>query len=1374
MNIFLNKHWQEAHLKEIKDHAGARYTPKLNVRLPISEIFEGLGRTPDFYSSILEHYGKLNRAFHNAEPRQSDENILSQFRAVSDNILQLINLLSNQKQFNVCPIYWENIKACAEKAHELSHNLIEQMRKIREEKKPDPKVVNTSQGRPSEIYETEMHYLYELLKELRYFADLSMDLKASLSNKPFLLLNGSAGTGKTHLLCDLVEARISKRYPTVLLFGEHFNGRQSIWGQIGKQLKLPTRITNKKLFFEIFDEAGRKAKVRALIMIDALNESDTGYWKKNLNLLLTEIKKYPNIGIVVSIRSGFEKDVLTSRQRSSFICEEHRGFLFREWEAVSKFFKEFSILLPEIPLLLPEFQNPLFLLLFCKAFSRRAGKNTRKTKKQEIFKGHEGATYIFENFVKNSADRIARQFNLPPGKNSSGQYVIWDTIIEKIAEQMVASRKQKDRISSKKLDCIVREVYPKIDGKKFIKALERNLLITKIPRYSGTGKVRGFSFRFPFQKFSDHLIARYLLKRYIKIKKAFDKNAPIGKLIANTFDRGLIEALSIQVPEWLNGKELLDVAPWLDQSYLAQEAFIESIIWRKTNAFAFDKKGRPSATLNHINSKVIKTENGHTRLLDAFLTVASIPSHPFNAEMLHNHLFKFSMPERDRWWSTSFLHYQYGERNAVERLIEWAWLEEDRSNISDESILLISIALIWFLATPNRFLRDRTTKALVSILTNRLNIVKVLLEKFSEVNYLYILERLYAVAYGCALRSRDDKDKLKELSLLIFNKIFHDRKPPAHILLRDYARGVIETAIHSGIKLNICLSNICPPYRSVWPSKIPAGDELKQKYYPKDISKDRGYTDIWFSLMYGFGGFPADFGNYVVGSGVNHWTMHKRGQPKIPSKQEIYDKFVAGLNNSQRKLWQNTLPGVSIARVLRILKSDGREVKFGDEEIKKGRKSAEEEFKKTLTNKQLKIYHDVIIPYLASPVREDTSFDSKVAQCWIFKRVVELGWDPKLHGDFDKYVNYHQLDRSKHKAERIGKKYQWIAYHEFLAYLSDHFEFKEDRWSDKDGLYEGPWQLSVRDIDPSCILKDQSNYSPTMLPTFRKWQHKIVYDAWAKKQSHQAWIKKINDISNLHRLIDIADDKKNSWFLLEGSYEWQEKISPEFEKYSIPTRRLWFIVKSYIIKRKDSKKIFKWAKSQDFMGAWMPESHQFYNVFIGEYPWAAAFLYHNVPYYHHDGWTANLRDKKIPAKILVSNDEYVSSGSSIDCSTNESIKIKLPAKWIADKMSLRQTYLNGIFFNREGQAVTFDPSVFSLYPHKGVFINKDKLCEFLYNNKYSIFWTLVGQKDVVGGYHEKAEFTGRLQINGVYILDNKSGISGVFNTKLENFGQAKT
>jgi len=58
-----------------------------------------------------------------------------------------------------------------------------------------------------------------------------------LANVPALLLVGDAGTGKTHLFCDVADQRLKRGLPTVVLLGEQFNNDEP-WSQIIKLLGL--------------------------------------------------------------------------------------------------------------------------------------------------------------------------------------------------------------------------------------------------------------------------------------------------------------------------------------------------------------------------------------------------------------------------------------------------------------------------------------------------------------------------------------------------------------------------------------------------------------------------------------------------------------------------------------------------------------------------------------------------------------------------------------------------------------------------------------------------------------------------------------------------------------------------------------------------------------------------------------------------------------------------------------------------------------------------------------------------------------------------------------------------------------------------------
>ncbi|MCZ5067673.1 hypothetical protein O5824_27560, partial [Escherichia coli] len=84
-------------------------------------------------------------------------------------------------------------------------------------------------------------------------------------------------------------------------------------------------------------------------------------------------------------------------------------------------------------------------------------------------------------------------------------------------------------------------------------------------------------------------------------------------------------------------------------------------------------------------------------------------------------------------------------------------------------------------------------------------------------------------------------------------------------------------------------------------------------------------------------------------------------------------------------------------------------------------------------------------------------FDLRLAQQFIFNRVLELGWDLEKHGDFDQQIGTGRGRREEFQ-ERIGKKYQWIAYYEYMARLADNFIRFEGYGDDrKENPYQGPW-----------------------------------------------------------------------------------------------------------------------------------------------------------------------------------------------------------------------------------------------------------------------------------------------------------------------------
>ena len=222
---------------------------------------------------------------------------------------------------------------------------------------------------------------------------------------------------------------------------------------------------------------------------------------------------------------------------------------------------------------------------------------------------------------------------------------------------------------------------------------------------------------------------------------------------------------------------------------------------------------------------------------------------------------------------------------------------------------------------------------------------------------------------------------------------------------------------------------------------------------------------------------------------------------------------------------------------------------------------------------------------------------------------------------------------------------------------------------------------------------------------------------------------------------------------------WQEETPPEIEKYTIPTRDLFYKIRSFIIKKKDEKKILYWLDKKGF-GNWLPESHDFYEIFLGEYPNSTAFEDLRGDY---NIWTKNsMGNNDLPIPVLVTDDSYLNK-FTLDCSYSGSVSIKLPCKWLVNDMKLNHKFFDGRFYNKEGNLITITTSIFEENFPSAFLINKKALTEFLDKNDYSIIWTLLCEKQLMGGSLSSKDLIGRLEISGAYTLSSKGHIIGKSN-----------
>ncbi len=81
----------------------------------------------------------------------------------------------------------------------------------------------------------------------------------------------------------------------------------------------------------------------------------------------------------------------------------------------------------------------------------------------------------------------------------------------------------------------------------------------------------------------------------------------------------------------------------------------------------------------------------------------------------------------------------------------------------------------------------------------------------------------------CRLAPTHQDDRVENFrSSNVYRRIFEVGRKAPNILLRDYASGVVELALHRGLSLDIDIRKIRTPYLREWPSfHVPYAEQLR-------------------------------------------------------------------------------------------------------------------------------------------------------------------------------------------------------------------------------------------------------------------------------------------------------------------------------------------------------------------------------------------------------------------------------------------------------------------------------------------------------------------------------------------------------------------
>jgi hypothetical protein len=179
------------------------------------------------------------------------------------------------------------------------------------------------------------------------------------------VLTGEAGTGKSHLLADLALKLLAEGRACLLMVGERFVADVALAEQIPALLNWDGPLSDLLACLSAHSAITGQS---AILMVDAINESVRGLWRRELLPLTALIEAYPGVRLLVSCRTDCVDSSLPVGVLNDRNTIRHHGFDLQFHESVQAYFDGYRVVSPQYPTLNPEFRNPLFLKTLCEAY----------------------------------------------------------------------------------------------------------------------------------------------------------------------------------------------------------------------------------------------------------------------------------------------------------------------------------------------------------------------------------------------------------------------------------------------------------------------------------------------------------------------------------------------------------------------------------------------------------------------------------------------------------------------------------------------------------------------------------------------------------------------------------------------------------------------------------------------------------------------------------------------------------------------------------------------------------------------------------------------------------------------------------------------
>lgn len=687
-----------------------------------------------------------------------------------------------------------------------------------------------------------------LLRDILTFAESSAAIAAGAD---ILLMRGAAGIGKTHTTIDATKERISAGRGALAMLGQEITHGQNLWSVVASKLGIGPSASKSEIL-GVLAAFAEGTNAWFLICVDAINETpDRQQWRSWLPQLKADLEGQP-IKLLLTCRDIFIEDALgaAADDLPSFT---HAGFVGREYDAAYAFAAFYKVGPPAEVVAQPEFANPLFLHLVCRA--------AVNMKWDRIPSGQISLTKLITAILDGANGKAAELLD-------------FDVRIENpVRDGALALAKAMGKKGVRLLpladaQTILAGVRPsKGASRSLLRAMEEADLVS-VASDSGAPFLR-----FAFERLGDVLIAQASITGQDKATVCTRfHSGDLATLVATpdavSENAGLIQAYSILLPE-LYGIEIADLLRDTTTNLEVTMLALGVLAWRDIASFT-----STAWVLHH--RKFVDL----VAVFERILAVAAVPGHPMNADWLDSELRSYPQLDRDALWS-SVLKQAWEQKGAGYQIFSIVQ-GQDLSFLSTESAILLGIALAWFTGSADLLIRDEASQALTRLLLAQ-SISGQLLTHFIMFDDDFIRERVLNSAYGAGLL-KQDQAYWGEIADIVFDRFFALGKPPENVLLRDLGRLIVEEGIASGsmARARVSAALVQPPYASAWPLQF---------MFPDWSALDAAHPDLPANLKLG-NEWQPDFARYIVKPASRDFDLASVGLTLADLNQWIVEQIL--------------------------------------------------------------------------------------------------------------------------------------------------------------------------------------------------------------------------------------------------------------------------------------------------------------------------------------------------------------------------------------------------------------------------------------------------------------------------------------------------